>query len=114
MKEEQTLNGVRLSLFLSIDVYTHGSWSSSGICWLAGWPRRQASVASLAVLGRPQLVHLLNALLELEILALFVRVALVLYRRQRPHTPRWATGSGGLPRTSTADSTRCAGSGSAG
>jgi hypothetical protein len=36
------------------------------------------SVASLAALGRPQLVHLLDALLKLLVLALFVRVSLVL------------------------------------
>lgn len=36
------------------------------------------SVAASAALGRPELVHLGNALLELDVLALFVAVSLVL------------------------------------
>jgi hypothetical protein len=38
------------------------------------------SIAPLSALGGPQLVHLLHALLELDILALFVRMSLVLQR----------------------------------
>jgi hypothetical protein len=39
---------------------------------------RTSLVASLSALGRPQLVHLLHALLELLVLAFLVRVSLVL------------------------------------
>jgi hypothetical protein len=95
------------------------------------------SVASLAALGRPQLVHLLDALLELLVLALFVRVSLVL------RTGGWVSecvpgnwsdtiyicvclrlcvsvcsvmteGWAGLPRTSTAGSTPRSDTGSMG
>jgi hypothetical protein len=38
------------------------------------------SIAPLSSLGGPQLVHLLHALLELDVLALFVRMSLVLQR----------------------------------
>jgi hypothetical protein len=97
----------------------------------------QKSVASLAALGRPQLVHLLDALLELLVLALFVRVSLVL------RTGGWVSecvpgnwsdtiyicvclrlcvsvcsvmteGWAGLPRTSTAGSTPRSDTGSMG
>ena len=67
-------------------------------------------VAARSVFGGPQLVHLGHALLELLVLALFVRVALVL-ALSVPIVTRLL---GCLPRTSTAGKTPRIGSGSAG
>jgi hypothetical protein len=86
------------------------------------------SVASLAALCSSQLVHLCDTLLELFVLALFVRVSLVLLEVfvsegcfvENDRMPavfvfenRRELGVG-VPRTSRVGSTRCVGSGSAG
>ena len=42
------------------------------------------SIAALSVLGRPQLIHLLDTLFELFVLALLIRVSLILSSCQLP------------------------------
>lgn len=58
---------------------------------LACFPVGESLVTSLAVLGRPQLIHLLDALLEFEILTLFIRVAFILHPGQLAHSKPWRT-----------------------
>jgi hypothetical protein len=57
-----------------LDIYTQRSFPS----YLETPHSTYGSVASLSVLGGPQLVHLLHALLKLLVLAFLIRVSLVL------------------------------------
>lgn len=78
--------------------------------------RAPSSVAASTALGFPQLVHLGDALLELDILALLVAVSLVLrgWSSQPACLAVWSdmvSGSWAVPRTSMAGSRSRTGSG---
>lgn len=101
---QDEIGGIAVDVLL--DIYMQRR-TSALIRYAVALPDARFSIASLSALCCPQLVHLLDALLEFEVLALFIRMSLVLggsvsMHRSFPSFPKRALC---VPRTSMADRT---------
>jgi hypothetical protein len=123
-KENQKKAASARILYFAVLLYARREKDKREVCMWRKW-MVDVSVASLATLCGSQLVHLCDTLLELFVLALFVRVSFVLFkgvgvRRLFCRKPAiWISEDRrklgvSVPRTSRVGSTRCVGSGSAG